>query len=103
MNKLTLLIILITLLSGCNRNTSSEVITLKIDITSNKPDTISLKTDSLIIIIQPTVINQDSLDRVDLIKDSIAFRKAVKRINGGYNGFNERYKIWLRARKELHN
>ena len=53
-------------------------------------------------------INQDSIERAQfiieraqLIKDSIAFRKACKAINGGYNGFKQRYNNWLRIRKVL--
>ena len=48
-------------------------------------------------------INQDSVERAQLIKDSIAFRKACKAINGGYNGFKQRYNNWLRIRKVLKN
>lgn len=58
--------------------------------------------DTIPIIENPTpYINKDSLDRVELIKDSINFRKIVKIINGGYNGFAERYRLWLRARQIL--
>lgn len=68
----------------------------------------AVKNDTIIIDTVPLIennpkINQDSLDRAQLIKDSIAFRKSVKIINGGYNGFNERYKIWLKARNALKN
>ena len=69
-------------------------------ITATKVDTIFI--DTIPIIDNPTsYINQDSIDRVELIKDSIAFRKSVKIINGGYNGFADRYAMWLRAREEL--
>lgn len=69
-------------------------------ITATKVDTIFV--DTINKIDNPTpFINQDSLDRVELIKDSIAFRKSVKIINGGYNGFADRYAMWLRARKEI--
>lgn len=68
----------------------------------------AVKNDTIIIDTVPLIennpkINLDSLDRIQLIKDSIAFRKSVKIINGGYNGFNERYKIWLKARNALKN
>lgn len=57
----------------------------------------AIKVDSI-----PTpYINQDSIDRAELIRDSIQFRKITKKINGGYNGFADRYAIWLRARKAL--
>ena len=46
-------------------------------------------------------INQDSIDRAELMRDSIQFRKITKKINGGYNGFADRYAMWLRARKAL--
>ena len=48
-------------------------------------------------------INKDSIDRAELIRDSIQFRKITKKINGGYNGFADRYAIWLRARNILKN
>lgn len=54
--------------------------------------------------IQDTIIvpiNQDSIDRVELIRDSIQFRKITKKINGGYNGFADRYAMWLRARNSI--
>lgn len=54
--------------------------------------------------IQDTIIvpiNQDSIDRVELIKDSIAFRKITIKINGGLNGFADRYAMWLRARNSI--
>ena len=65
-----------------------------------KVDSIYLYTITLID--NPTpYINQDSIDRAELIRDSIQFRKITKKINGGYNGFADRYAIWLRARKAL--
>lgn len=54
--------------------------------------------------IQDTIIipiNQDSIDRIELIKDSIAFRKITIKINGGLNGFTDRYAMWLRARNSI--
>ena len=62
----------------------------------------AIKVDSIPLIDNPTsYINQDSIDRAELIRDSILFRKITKKINGGYNGFADRYAIWLRARKAL--
>ena len=63
----------------------------------------SIYVDTLPIIDNPITpyVNQDSLDRVELIRDSIQFRKITKKINGGLNGFADRYAIWLRARKAL--
>jgi hypothetical protein len=34
-------------------------------------------------------------------QDSINFRKITKKINGGYNGWDYRYKLWLNARKVI--
>ena len=34
-------------------------------------------------------------------QDSINFRKITKIINGGYNGWDHRYKLWINARKIL--
>ncbi len=42
-------------------------------------------------------INQDSLDYLQFQKDSTNFRKMTRIINGGQNGFADRYNIWLRA------
>lgn len=79
-----------------NNNTGTNI---KLEAVKN--DTIII--DTVTLIENNPKINQDSLDRAQLIKDSIAFRKSVKIINGGYNGFNERYKIWLKARNALKN
>lgn len=72
----------------------------EISTEDRKADTVSLDTISLIDSITPH-INQDSIDRAELIRDSIQFRKITKKINGGYNGFADRYAMWLRARKAL--
>ena len=62
----------------------------------------AIKVDSIPLINNPAPnINQDSIDRAELIRDSIQFRKITKKINGGYNGFADRYAMWLRARKAL--
>lgn len=72
----------------------------EIKIEATKIDSICL--DTIPIIENPTpYINQDSLDRVELIRDSIQFRKITKKINGGYNGFADRYAMWLRARNSI--
>jgi hypothetical protein len=42
----------------------------------------------------------DSLYR-EFQQDSINFRKITKKINGGYNSWEYRYKLWLNARKVL--
>jgi len=34
-------------------------------------------------------------------KDSINFRRITKIVNGGYNGWDDRYRLWLNARKVL--
>ena len=70
-------------------------------IEATKIDSICLDTLPIIDNSITPYVNQDSLDRVELIRDSIQFRKITKKINGGYNGFADRYAIWLRARKAL--
>lgn len=75
---------------------------IKVVLEATKNDTIIIYTPIYIDtnkIKTPLYFNKDSLERAELIRDSIAFRKTVKVINGGYNGFNDRYEIWLRARK----
>ena len=77
-----------------NENVYSKFILLE----SYKSD----KSIDIPLIDNPTpYINQDSIDRAELIRDSIQFRKITKKINGGYNGFADRYAMWLRARKAL--
>ena len=64
----------------------------------------AIKVDSIPLIDNPAPnINQDSIDRAELIRDSIQFRKITKKINGGYNGFADRYDNWLRIRNVLKN
>ena len=62
----------------------------------------AIKNDTIIINSIPIIwINQDSINRVKFRKDSIAFARSCKAINGGYNGYKERYAIWLRARNAI--
>ena len=88
-------------INSCNNkkkyNTQTETLTIE------APKTDSIYIDTLPIIDNPITpyINQDSIDRAELIRDSIQFRKITKKINGGYNGFADRYAMWLRARKAL--
>lgn len=44
---------------------------------------------------------QDSLAYIQFQADSISFRKITKKINGGYNGWDDRYKKWLNNLKVL--
>ena len=101
MKKYNLLILIVFIfISCCNKkeihNTQTETKTIEIEI---------IKTDSIYIDTLPIIpyVNQDSIDRVELIRDSIQFRKITKKVNGGYNGFEDRYNIWLRARNVLKN
>ena len=86
---------------SCNNKNKQKTETETLTIEATKTDSIHI--DTLPIINNPITpyINQDSLDRVELIRDSIQFRKITKKINGGLNGFADRYAIWLRARKAL--
>ena len=59
--------------------------------------------DSIPMIYIELKVNQDSIDRVKFIKDSTEFAKTCKAINGGYNGYKERYDNWLRIRNVLKN
>lgn len=101
MKKYNLLILIVFIFISCNNkkeihNTQTETKTIEIEI----PKTDTIYIDTLPII---SYINQDSIDRAELIRDSIQFRKITKKINGGYNGFEDRYNIWLRARNVLKN
>ena len=42
---------------------------------------------------------QGSLKRIEFINDYVRFRQVTKTVNGGYNGWQDRYDIWLRARE----
>jgi hypothetical protein len=46
------------------------------------------------------VFQKDSIYK-DFQADSTNFRRITKKINGGYNGWDYRYKLWLNARKVL--
>jgi predicted metal-binding protein len=86
---------------SCNNKKKYKTQTETLTIEATKTDSIHI--DTLPIIDNPITpyINQDSLDRVELIRDSIQFRKITKKINGGYNGFADRYAMWLRARNSI--
>jgi len=53
------------------------------------------KSDSLYAVFQ-----RDSVYK-EFQQDSINFRKITKIINGGYNGWNDRYRLWLNAREVI--
>ena len=101
-NIIMIIVVIFGFILSCNKkekyNIQTETITITETIEIIKTDTIYI--DALPII---SYINQDSIDRAELIRDSIQFRKITKKINGGYNGFADRYAIWLRARNVLKN
>ena len=109
-----LIIIVFIFISCCNKKEKYNIQTETETIEIIKTDSIYIDTlpiisyinqDSIYIDTLPIIsyINQDSIDRAELIRDSIQFRKITKKINGGYNGFEDRYNIWLRARNVLKN
>ena len=92
--------LLIFICLSIEQRINEDVYPTETTIEAIKVDSIYL--DTIPLIDNPTpYINQDSIDRAELIRDSIQFRKITKKINGGYNGFADRYAIWLRARKAL--
>ena len=101
--QIILYFIIVLVLFFCIRYHKSQpnIITYKqqpIELTETK--TIN---DTIPIIYIELEVNQDSIDRVKFIKDSTEFARTCKAINGGYNGYQERYAIWLRARNILKN
>ena len=101
-NLLIIIILIVSVIISCCNNKEKyniETETLTETIIIEIPKTDSIYIDNPII----PYVNQDSLDRVELIRDSIQFRKITKKINGGYNGFADRYAMWLRARNLLKN
>lgn len=116
---LVLLIISITII-GCNKNYRVARITHAEDHKvvevqwgdSIIPDTTffvdPLLDDSLILkqlrIMEDSlrrVAYQDSIAYIQFQQDSINFRKITRKINGGYNGWEDRYKKWINNRKVL--
>ena len=97
--KILLIVLILIVFSCCNKQNavkqSIPPVEAIIPIQAIKTDSICLD------IISITWVNQDSLDYIKFKKDSTNFRKMTKIINGGYNGFADRYKLWLRARKAL--
>jgi len=117
--KRILLLVTIILLFSCNREyrvariTYLDDTTKKVEIQWNDStlnDTtfiIENAPHDSIILVQLKII-EDSL-RIIYIVDSIAefkqdstnFRKITRKINGGYNGWEDRYKKWLNNREIL--
>ena len=92
--------LLICICLSIEQRINENVYPTETTIEAIKVDSVYL--DTITLIDSPTpYINQDSIDRAELIRDSIQFRKITKKINGGYNGFADRYAMWLRARKAL--
>ena len=99
MKRILLISIILLAFSCCNKQKTVKQVIIPIGV---KIPLEAIKNDTIIIDSIPIVwINQDSIDRVKFKKDSIAFRKSIKAINGGYNGYKERYAIWLRARNAI--
>ena len=96
-NIIMIVVVIFGFILSCNKK---ENIIQRETIIIEIPKTDTIYIDTLPII---SYINQDSIDRAELIRDSIQFRKITKKINGGYNGFEDRYAIWLRARNVLKN
>src|SRR5574344_149216 len=82
------------LIHSCNNKKKYKIETETLTIEATKGD--SIYVDTLPIIDNPITpyVNQDSLDRGEWIRDSIQFRKITTKINGGYNGFADRYAMW---------
>ena len=51
--------------------------------------------DSLIL--ADSIRRIDSLKQIEFKNDSINFRQITRKVNGGYNGFDERFDIFTRA------
>lgn len=97
---ITFVSLLIWVCLSIEQRINENVYPAETTIEATKVDGVYL--DTITLIDNPTpYINKDSIDRAELIRDSIQFRKITKKINGGYNGFADRYAIWLRARKAL--
>ena len=117
MKRLLQYIILITvsfILYGCSKPVRCVIIdpvvsdSIKLVTVIDQMDTIRFDAPIYIpdsMIIKDSIRKIDSLKivekRVEFIQDSINFRKATLKINGGYNGWIDRYEIWLRARNIL--
>ena len=111
MKKLILFIVAILCFLSCVPKTERSVTVTPADTTKivdvifdNEvvPDTtfeVSIETsDSLIIAMAKAI--EDSMYREFKI-DSTEFRRTTLLINGGYNGWDDRYRRWLQAREAL--
>ena len=99
MKRILLIVIILLSFSCCNKQkpVKQAITPVEAIITIQ-----AIKIDSIYLDTIPIIwVNQDSLDYIKFKKDSTNFRKMTKIINGGYNGFADRYAMWLRARKEL--
>lgn len=59
----------------------------------------SKASDAAILMEVKKILND--MSRAEFIADSLEFRRITKLINGGYNGFDDRWKIYLRAKEVL--
>ena len=110
MKNLLLLSVVLCLFSCINRNQVNKVEIIYIDTISTAQIEIDfeklqaiedslkcekIKTDSLY-----RIFKRDSLYK-SFQQDSINFRKITRIINGGFNGWDDRYRLWLIGRKEF--
>lgn len=122
MKKIIYILLVATLFASCNGGTKSEVSTEETNINVNLNDSVvsliesimhdtvfieKSENDSIIIGLQEIEEHliyekfiADSLYEV-FRQDSINFRKITKIINGGYNGWDHRFKLWVNAREVL--
>ena len=103
-------ILILLLLFSCNKSNRRVVVepfdSIKIvEVTFNSdviPDTtfiVPVEIHDSLILLRAKFI-EDSLYREFQI-DSTKFRRTTLLINGGYNGWDDRYQKWLQARKAL--
>lgn len=102
-----ILIILCLILSSCSHKPVRQIIiepiiedSIKTVTVIDKGDTVQFNAEIVIpdsVILAEIKFSADSLKRVEYIQDSINFRTITKKINGGYNGFDDRFQLWIRA------
>lgn len=105
MNKyLILFILLITL--GCAKNPTVITNTVTQTVTLTEVEYVERQVVANIYDSNDVYLNKMYKQMQDTLKlryknDSIQFRKYVIKINGGLNGWTERYRMWMYNRKSL--
>ena len=128
MKKIILILLIPVLFASCKQGRNAESVQNETNTQVCPVDSATNSNDSLIYLIESVVhdtiavvpgrdsvmidlrVIENQLDREKAAadsayavfrQDSINFRRITRIINGGYNGWDHRYSLWLNARKVL--